>query len=316
VSKRALRRLDHFVRMASLGAFLALEDGGYTPHRHEKVGVVVATGYGAAQATFSFLDTVIEDGDACASPTFFASSVHNAAAAYISLLTQAVGPTLTVSQLEMSAPAGLLAASMLLEEKKADIVLFGGVDEVCPVLGYCWNRLFSVTQRAAIRPFELNLQSAIPGEGAAFFLLSRAGLKPAKYGVITDIAIGRLTKRPLPLHSDTPLFLGLDGNASCSWPYARHIPEGRRVAAYAQLYGSLPAGPAFDLAVAAISLRDGRGYKVPEDAGDHSSWRIIRNEQALGASMVRCVKLDRYGNFGVITLAQQEPAPEPASRSA
>jgi len=306
VPKRALRRLDHFVRMAVLGGYLAIEDAGFPIDGSEKVGVVVATGYGAAQATFSFLDTVIDDGDACASPTFFASSVHNAAAAYISLLTRAAGPTITVSQFEMSIPAGLLTASRLLEEKKADIVLCGGVDEICPVLGYCWNRFFPVTQRVAIRPLELNRQSAVPGEGAAFFLLSRAGSESPKYGMITGIALGKLGKGEgsVPLNTGMPFFLGLDGKESCSRLYASHIPEGTRVAAYAQNYGSLPVGPAFDMAVAAISLKDGRVYGVPQDAGDHPPWHIIREEQPLGASSVCCVKFDCHGNFGIITLTR------------
>ena len=304
VPKRAMRRLDHFVRMAALGVYLAIEDAGFHRNGPEKVGVVLATGYGAAQATFSFLDTVINDGDVCASPTFFASSVHNSAAAYISILTQAAGPTLTVSQFEMSVPAGLLTASRLLKEKKADAIIFGGVDEVCPVLDYCWGRFFAGRPYAGIHPFELDGQSAVPGEGAAFFLLSPAGSGSPKYGVITDIAFGHLGKRASLLNAGMPLFLGLDGHECCSQPYAHHVPEGARVAAYAQLYGSLPVGPAFDMAVAAISLKDGRMYAVPEDGGDHPSWHIIRAEQPLDAASACCVKFDRCGNFGMITLSQ------------
>jgi 3-oxoacyl-[acyl-carrier-protein] synthase II len=68
VSSRATRRMDHFSRMALLAAWLALEDAGRPDLSGERVGLVVATGYGASRSTFAFLDSVIDDGDACASP--------------------------------------------------------------------------------------------------------------------------------------------------------------------------------------------------------------------------------------------------------
>ena len=129
VNKRALRRVDHFSRMAVLASVLALEDAGMLQEDHQNFAVVVASGYGATRTTFSFLDSAIDDGDACASPTLFSNSVHNAAAAHISILLKANGPNVTVSQFEMSVPSALLAASQLLQRKDADGVIFGAVDE-------------------------------------------------------------------------------------------------------------------------------------------------------------------------------------------
>ena len=142
IHKKALRRVDHYSSMAVLGSYLALEDAGMLQINHQKMAVVIATGYGATRTTFSFLDSIFADGDACASPTLFANSVHNAAAAHISILLKARGPNLTVSQFELSVPSALLSACQWLEGRQIDAVLFGGVDEYCDVLGYSWQRFW------------------------------------------------------------------------------------------------------------------------------------------------------------------------------
>lgn len=71
VPKRALRRLDHYSRLSLLGGSMALADAGISEEKREKVGVIVASGYGAVATTFGFLDSVLDDGDHCASPTAF-----------------------------------------------------------------------------------------------------------------------------------------------------------------------------------------------------------------------------------------------------
>ena len=73
LNKRGLRRIDHFSRLALLGAFEAMADadlGGVDPNR---IGLVIGSGYGALTTTFKFLDSVLDDGDTCASPTAFSN---------------------------------------------------------------------------------------------------------------------------------------------------------------------------------------------------------------------------------------------------
>ncbi len=142
VNKKALRRVDHFSKMALLGSFLALEDAGQLEGDRQRMGMVIATGYGASRTTFAFLDSFINDGDQLSSPIHFSNSVHNAAGANISMLLNITGPALTVSQFEMSVPSALLAAGTWLEEGRVDSVLLGGVDEYSEILGYCYNRFF------------------------------------------------------------------------------------------------------------------------------------------------------------------------------
>ena len=70
IGKKALRRMDHFSQMAVLGSYLAIEDAGLLPNDHQNLAVIVASGYGAARTTFSFLDSIFDDGDALAPARF------------------------------------------------------------------------------------------------------------------------------------------------------------------------------------------------------------------------------------------------------
>jgi len=199
VPRRSLRRIDHFSRMALLGGYLALEDAGLAVEDCGRIGVIVASGYGAATTTFNFLESIIDDGDSCASPTNFSNSVHNVAAAYLSMQLQALGPNLTISQFDMSISAALYNAACWLEQGRVDTVLVGGVDEHSSLLNYCYQRYFTdsvVAERIA--PFNFEQQSAVVAEGAAFLVLSRQP-QQAKYGVIDSLVAGDFNQRRRPL---------------------------------------------------------------------------------------------------------------------
>jgi 3-oxoacyl-[acyl-carrier-protein] synthase II len=295
VSKRATRRTDHFSRMALLGAHLALEDAGALECPRGRMGVVIATGYGPTRTTFSFLDTVLDDGDACASPTHFSNSVHNAPGAHVAIQLKATGPSLTVSQFEMSVASALLTAQSWLAEGRVGSVLFGAVDEACAVLGYCWKRYFSSSRSLQIAPFALDRQSAVPGEGAAFFLLDRA--REARYGHISRVSLGRAGKGTF---SSGPFVLNADGHPACSAPYRGLLSGPAKVAAYTPHFGSLPVGQAFDLAVAALAVRDGRFPPAPASESLPEPWSPAAGAETDAA--VTCLKCDAGGHFGAISV--------------
>jgi 3-oxoacyl-[acyl-carrier-protein] synthase II len=265
VAKRSLRRIDHYSKLGLLGAYLALADAGMLDADLSRLGVVIASGYGATATTFAFLDSIIADGDICASPTHFANSVHNAAAANISIMLGAKGPSLTVSQFEMSVPSALVSARQWLVEGRVDAVLFGAIDELSDLIGYLQPRQRGPQHPAAIAPLAVR-ESSIVGEGAAFLLLTRQDESRA-YCTIDTIETGRLYAGALSLPVDALLLLGADGRQEIGARYRATVPAHARVACYAPLYGSMPAAAAFDLAVAALILQNGQAYPVPGAAG-------------------------------------------------
>jgi 3-oxoacyl-[acyl-carrier-protein] synthase II len=305
VDKKALRRVDHYSKLALLGAFLALENAGQSEGDHQRMGMVIATGYGASRTTFAFLDSFMDDGDKFSSPTHFSNSVHNAAMANVSMLLGITGPGLTVSQFEMSVPSALVTARNWLKEGRVDSVLLGAIDEYCDVLGYCWRRFFGGKEDAAqgMNPLSFNLQSAIPGEGTAFFLLTReenGGQSP--YGFIEDIEIGRCGRGKLEVPEEVMLIIGADGHKKCGSYYKRYVPGSAPVACYTPLYGSLPVGPAFDMAIAALSIKNKKVFPSPNPCCDKPGIKIVSNEQALGNRPICCLKIGGGGEWGKMTL--------------
>ncbi|MBF0395854.1 MAG: beta-ketoacyl synthase chain length factor [Desulfobacterales bacterium] len=216
LSKKELRRIDHFSKMALLASFLSIEDSKNISKK--RIGLIVATGYGPTQTTFSFLDSFIDSSDINSSPTLFSNSIHNSAAAHISISLKINGPTLTVSQQDFSVPSALITACQWINDDLVDSVLFGGVDEYGQIIEYCQKRFFE----------EGICGYSKVGEGACFFVLTKDICSQSPYAYITDVAFGHFK----------------DKNVVC-------IKNGY----YDWLYGKFPTSQAFDMAIAALIIR-------------------------------------------------------------
>lgn len=306
VPKRSLRRIDHYARMALLGGYLALEDAAISTDQCEKLGVIVASGYGAVATTLNFLDSVLDDGDSCASPTSFSNSLHNVAAAYLSMQLQAFGPSLTVSQFELSMCSALQTAACWLKQGRVDTVLIGGVDEYTSLLNdYCWRRLYRDESRLQqIDPFAFDSHTAIAGEGAAFLVLSSASetADSDPYAYISALDSGDFagydnagcqtgSARP----KEQPLIIGADGQRDSGKLYAQ-LAHSCPMLSCAPCYGSLPVGQAFDVAAAALMLRDQSTYGVSRVAQD--------NDICVTAiDSITTLKIAPTGHYGRVTLS-------------
>ena len=291
IPKRALRRIDHFSKMTLLGACLALKEADLLEADRSRMGVVIATGYGALKTTFDFLDSYLDFGYSCSSPTHFSNSVHNAAAAHVSMQFKATAPSLTVTQFEMSVASALLTAQQWLAEGRVDQILFGATDEYCEVLRYCRKMFFGEGEQGSLQPFDFDKQSAVVGEGSTFFVLTRAD-ENAPYGHIDTVTLGNHLVEPIILPETDFIIAGADGHSECGRWYADTL-AGRAAASYAALYGSFPAAAGFDLAVAAMSLRD---QKIYAGAG-------VSEEQVMTDKQLACLKFGPGGDYGLIRLS-------------
>ena len=215
--KKSLRRIDHFSRMALLAAGKAMKDTDPSLFLKENTGVIMATGFGALKTTFAFLDSYIEKGDKLASPTHFSNSVHNAAAAHVSICYGIKGPNLTVSQFDMSFFSALTTAGAWLETEKVETVLLGTSDVFCEVLGYCINKFSSIKGD----------YSYSFGEGAAFFLLTREK-KKSKYGYFEEISIGNYKHADLDIPKDTFLILSPSSINACNDEFINYLKNNNK----------------------------------------------------------------------------------------
>ncbi len=117
----------------------------------------------------------------------------------------------------------------------------------------CYARFFGPPTSERIEPFAWDRQTAIMGEGAVFMLLTRDKGNAKHYGFIEDLCWAQT--RDVRIPNDYALVLGSDGHACCANAYRRFSEHRSAKTAYAPIYGSLPGGQAFDVAIAALAAQ-------------------------------------------------------------
>jgi 3-oxoacyl-[acyl-carrier-protein] synthase II len=239
VSPRAIRQMDHFTRMALLCAVDALDAAGLSPEKvpASDVGIVLGTGFGPASPTFAFLDSILEYGEAMASPLAFSHSVHNIPAASMAIALGLAGPCSTVCQPDAPVTAAVLTAKLWLAEGRVRHVLAGAADEATGLLARNTRRI--ACENAAL-PREENEKRPPVSDGAVFFCLSAAP-GPNVSGTIS--AVGFSSERDLPERladgSDARLFFS---GTKRTGRYG--IRRSRRLEA---VYGRIPIAQGFDM---------------------------------------------------------------------
>jgi 3-oxoacyl-[acyl-carrier-protein] synthase II len=263
ISPGKLRRVSRYSQLATLAACLALQDAGYKlPYRLDNTAVIIASGYGATSTTFSFLDDIIAQGDSLASPTHFSNSVHSSAASNITILLQIQGACLTVTQFEMSTVAALFNAWGWLREGRVDTVLVGGVDQINQVLLYCYHSFWNIEIPNEIMPLQYDIQTAIPGEGAAFMVLTRDESQEPSYGYIDELSWDNLAN--FTISDKATIISGADGHRACGLHYKRLFRSANpdKIRSFSTIYGSMPCGQIFDIALACLAAKHGL---IPSD---------------------------------------------------
>ena len=250
VPPKALRRVDHYSRMAIIAAYLALEDAKEGADMDEglpePMGVIVATGMGPTAGT---LDSQSPDADAAElrlSPIQFSNSVHNAAAAYISMLLKIRGPNVSINQYDMSVPLAFQTALDWLEEGRAASVLVGGVD--CFSKGLCDASPCTPNQNdgdSGRRPVPVR-------RGKRIFRAHPVRSKRIPISVYPG-SPDRTCPQDIALPSSA-LFIH-DGSGE----EASLIGPATRQAAFSHVYGAFPSSMALDLAMAALLLKKEKG---------------------------------------------------------
>jgi len=288
VPPKALRRVDHYSQMAILAAYLALQDAkqntGMDAAMPEPMGVIVATGMGPTAGTLDSQSPDADPADLRLSPIQFSNSVHNAAAAYISMLLKIRGSNVSINQYDMSVPLAFQTALDWLEEGRTASVLVGGVD--CFSKGL-YDASLSMQNRKDVnggwRPIPV-------GEGSAFFVLTLSGAKETRYPFIHDVRIGHcLQDMTLPSNA---LFLH-DGTGEA----ADLIGSATRQAIFSDIYGVFPSSMALDLATAALLLKREKGQNLLLPHFDFGP-DLITNPR------ICCLKKGVAGNIGWIDIRQ------------
>lgn len=293
IPRNKLRRIDPFLQMGLLSSYLALEESGINIAEMEdksRIGIVFGTGYGPLQTSFAFFDTLIDDGDKCASPTLFANSVHNSLVTNVSIALNIEGPCQTLTCFDMTTASVFSTASDWLEKGIVDYVLAGVGDEYCEVRGYA-TLLSGYDKAKKFSPMDFNDCTFLPGEGFVTFLLGREEMQKG-YGKIDSVRSGRVEE--LHLSECDAHFFAANGNSQTGPHYKQLQSNETPSLSYAPLYGGMPVGQGFDLAIAALSLREKTIYSPFDD-------RPPKKMDDL--STIACIQCDEKGYGSFITIS-------------
>jgi|WetSurSiteA1Bulk_404760.scaffolds.fasta_scaffold00507_6 3-oxoacyl-[acyl-carrier-protein] synthase II len=164
-----LRRMPRILKMGLAASQLCISRaGGVDPD-----AIIVGTGLGCLDNLEKFLLEVIDNQERITSVLPFINSTHNAVAAQVAMLLKNHNYNITYCHRAFSFESALQDALMQIEEKQAQHVLVGGIDECTHdyvklhgYLGY-WKKPLSNLQLLGS-----GSSGTIAGEGASFFMVS------------------------------------------------------------------------------------------------------------------------------------------------
>lgn len=176
-----IRRTSHILKMGiSAGLMCAKKTEGLSFD-----AIITGTAMGCFEDTDKFLRSIDDNDERMLTPTSFIQSTHNTVAGQLALLLKCHQYNFTYVHQELSFEFALLDALMLLQEKEAQNILVGGVDELIPSLCELFERAGHIKQTENLGEALRNSKTKgyVAGEGAAFFQLS-TGKQP---GTLTKL---------------------------------------------------------------------------------------------------------------------------------
>ncbi len=174
------RPLDRTGQLATVAAHRALEAAGWSAEARAgaEVGLVLGTMFGSVRTISEFDRRALVAGPAYVKPLDFANSVINAAAGQTAIWHDLRGVNTTLAGGPGAGLQAIAYAADLIAGGRAEALLAGGADELCPesFLGFARaGRLAAAGAGGRPVPFEARRDGCALGEGAALLMLEAAG---------------------------------------------------------------------------------------------------------------------------------------------
>ncbi len=272
IDPKLIRRMSHVIKMGVAAGRDCLNKAGI----NNPGAIITGSAYGCIEDTVTFLTRIIEMDEQMLPPTAFIQSTHNTVAAQIALSLQCHNYNNTFVHKGVSFENALLDGLMLLNEKEAENVLVGGLDELTDTSFKILTRLGLFKRKPVnnLALFEESSRGTIGGEGAAFFLLSdtvtddnlaklqgvRIVYKPAGNAEIEKNITGLLAEAALAIKDIDFVITGKNGDQKNDAVYEGlrgFLFQTAEELNYKHLCGEYPESSAFALWVAANLLKTG-----------------------------------------------------------
>ena len=173
------RRMDRATQLGFAAAADALADAGEIGGDPARCAVMSGTGIGGLSTMEDGIETYITHGPSRISPFFIPMMMPNATAGVISMHYGFTGPNLCITTACAAGSNAIGEAARLIREGSADVVVAGGTEApVTPVSLGAFGRMGALSGRNddpahASRPFDVDRDGFVIGEGAAYLVLER-----------------------------------------------------------------------------------------------------------------------------------------------
>src|SRR5438067_1036349 len=179
IEKKEIKKSDTFIHYAVAAAQMAVDDAGLdiATCDHERVGVIIGSGIGGLPLIEEMHTKMLERGPSRVSPFFIPGLIINLAAGQISIRFNCKGPNSAPATACATGAHAIGDAFKVIQREDADIMFAGGTEAVITPLavgGFGAMRALSTRNddpRHASRPWDLNRDGFVMGEGAGVLLL-------------------------------------------------------------------------------------------------------------------------------------------------
>lgn len=174
---KEIRRTDRVAQLAFGAAADALADAGELGADPARCGVVAAAGVGGLITQEEQEYNLFSRGPSRVSPMLVPMMMPNAAAALVGLKLGWTGPNFCIATACAGGSHAIGEAARLIREGSADVVLGGGSEAcVTPIAIAAFARMGALSNRndepaLASRPFDVDRDGFVMGEGAGFLVL-------------------------------------------------------------------------------------------------------------------------------------------------
>jgi 3-oxoacyl-[acyl-carrier-protein] synthase II len=176
---REARRMDRYTQLAVATALQAVEDADLkiSDDNRDRIGVIIGTGIGGLGTLFEQMQVFAERGPLRVSPFLVPMMLPDSAAGMVAINLGVRGPNLAVVTACATGTNAIGEAGEVIRRGQADVMLAGGSEAaVVPIamagLGVMTAlSTFNEDPERASRPFDLNRDGFVMGEGAAVLVL-------------------------------------------------------------------------------------------------------------------------------------------------
>lgn len=176
---KEIRRLDPFAQYAIVCAREAVQQSGLDLEKEDRdrIGVIVGSGIGGMLSFESEMAKLLNQGPRRVSPFFIPQMISDIAAGHISMEYNLKGPNYATVSACATSGHSIGAAAMAIQRGDADVMLAGGSEAAITPMGIAgFNSMKALSTRnddpaTASRPFDLNRDGFVMGEGAGIIIL-------------------------------------------------------------------------------------------------------------------------------------------------